>query len=598
MSKPKLALIPSGYKSGKVYSILPNDATGDFDFTRQSIGTRVRKDGLIEEAKTVGSITNLILNSENFSTNWTNFNGASISTDQALAPDGTNTADKIVSNGTNYSFTRPTSNITVTNAKYYTASIYVKADVETVGYIRCDYGTLIYNRKFDLSAGTLSTGFDNTANIPEAERIEELANGWYRVSITDVVNTVSFEMRIYCSDGSASSGDSLFLWGAMVSEGALSDYIKTEGSQETKTVETFTDVPRLDWYNSNCPSLLLEPQRTNQLEYSDEFDNSVWLKDDFTVTTNQKIAPNGTLTADEVFENSATSARFLYQNISVTSGNDYTISFFVKYNSIQYLQLASSTGFSGSEYVNFDIINGTITKNPYNTVASIKQYSNNWFRISITETSTTTTTGRMFFASIPSGTSNRLAGYEGNTSNSFYLWGGQMEQGTYPTSYIKTEASTVTRLKDLCIIDNANNLFDITEGTFFIDVIPFDANANHFITLSDGSNDNRIQFVFRGNGTQYNLFIEADDTFVLSRDISITFDIRNKIAITFKQNEFKIYTNGTLSVTQTSGNVPINLDRYSFSISVGGSEFQGKVYDTRVYDRVLTEAEAIELTTL
>ena len=49
MSKPKLALIPSGYKSGKVYSILPNDATGDFDFDRASEGTRVRKDGLIEE---------------------------------------------------------------------------------------------------------------------------------------------------------------------------------------------------------------------------------------------------------------------------------------------------------------------------------------------------------------------------------------------------------------------------------------------------------------------------------------------------------------------------------------------------------------------
>ena len=67
MSKPKLALIPSGYKSGKVYSILPNHASGDFDFTRQSIGTRVRKDGLIEEAKTVGSITNELLYSEDYS---------------------------------------------------------------------------------------------------------------------------------------------------------------------------------------------------------------------------------------------------------------------------------------------------------------------------------------------------------------------------------------------------------------------------------------------------------------------------------------------------------------------------------------------------
>ena len=125
MSKPTLALIPSGYKSGKVYSILPNDATGDFDFTRQSIGTRVRKDGLIEEAKTSGSITNELLYSEDYSqSQWSKIR-STISTDQTLAPDGTNTADKIIPTADNNTH-RCDQVITLTNNAVYTLSFYVK----------------------------------------------------------------------------------------------------------------------------------------------------------------------------------------------------------------------------------------------------------------------------------------------------------------------------------------------------------------------------------------------------------------------------------------------------------------------------------------
>ena len=136
-------------------------------------------------------------------------------------------------------------------------------------------------------------------------------------------------MRIYCADGSASSGDSLFLWGAMVSEGALSDYIKTEGSQETKTVETFTDVPRLDWYNSNCPSLLLEPQRTNLQVNSEQFDNSLWSKLNTTIEVNSIVSPNGELSADKMI-GSSTSTSYIYDVISLSTSTTYSLSIFVK----------------------------------------------------------------------------------------------------------------------------------------------------------------------------------------------------------------------------------------------------------------------------
>jgi hypothetical protein len=574
MSKPKLALIPSGYKSGKVYSILPNDATGDFDFTRQSIGTRVRKDGLIEEAKTSGSITNLILNSEDFSTNWTNFNGASISTDQALAPDGTNTADKIVSNGTNYSFTRPTSNITVTNAKYYTASIYVKADVETVGYLRCDYGTNIYNRKFDLSAGTLSAGFDNTANIPENERIEELANGWYRVSITDIVDTISFEMRIYCADGSASSGDSLFLWGAMVSEGALSDYIKTEGTTETKRVETFTDVPRLDWLNSNCPSLLLEPQRTNLLKYSEDLTNAVWtVLSDGTgsnpvVTSNYSIAPNGTLTADRV----------VFDKGGGTSGTDYSI---IRQFVSGTTQRVSSIYMKSNTNENYNIgVDDVGTVDVVTVTPQWQRFEHSGsakFRLQLSLRQSQTSD----FADVS-------------------IWGGQLEDGTYPTSYIKTEASTVTRLKDECYGSGTANLFDTEVGVIYLELKKNGLESSFSgLSLSDGTTSNRIQirYVADSNTIQVVVRVGGSAVVVLSHTLTDVTE-RHKIAFKFEADDYAFWVNGAEVGTDTSGALPPNLSEFAFDDGNGANLFFGSVYDARVYTNDLTDTELTELTTL
>jgi len=596
MSKPKLALIPSGYKSGKVYSILPNDASGDFDFTRQSIGTRVRKDGLIEEAKTVGSITNELLYSEDYSqSQWSKIR-STISTDQTLAPDGTNTADKIIPTVDNNTH-RCDQAITLTNSAVYTLSFYAKEGGyncirASIGQTGLTFGSLA---SFNLNTETVSI----TGTVRDAQ-IKSIANDWYRCSITmDTGTTDRIVIGIGNNDSYSFAGDTtsgVFMWGAMVSEGALSDYIKTEGSQETKRVETFTDVPRLDWLNSNCPSLLLEPQRTNLFGYSEEYDQppTYWTKTRFTISADAIISPNGTLTADEVFETVDNNNRFLYQNTSVTSGNDYTISFFVKYNNIQYLQLAGSTSFDLT-YVNFDILNGEIVRNLDNADARIKDFGNGWYRISLTLEATSTTSGRIILCGIPTSTSSRAAGYIGNTSNSFYLWGGQMEQGSYPTSYIKTEASAVTRLKDECLNGGDSDLFNITEGTFFVDSYVYNSGNQTTIGLSDGSDSNKLILIFQSYGTQVRVFSSGG----VSSFLNLTFDQRNKIAVTFKENEYKFFINGVLVGSDTIATVPSGMDRLNFSNRTGTANlFEGKVYDTRVYDRVLTEAEAIELTTL
>ena len=548
MSKPKLALIPSGYKSGKVYSILPNDATGDFDFTRQSIGTRVRKDGLIEEAKTSGSITNVLLYSEDYSqVNWAK-TSVTVTTNQFLAPDGTNSADKL-----DFSSSTSARMAQVINAPAgnYTFSVYLRS-VSGSGDFRI----------------RLQSGGGINLTVSLTEQWQRFDLEYYHSGGASLIPYIGYYID-------ASYIQEVYSWGAMVNEGALSDYIKTEGTTETKTVETFTDVPRLDWLNSNCPSLLLEPQRSNNLKYSEDFSNAVWgLLSAGTgvnpiVTANYSIAPNGTLTAD----------RIIFNQGSGTSGSDYSIIRQVVTSVGQGISSVYMKSNTNDDYViGIDEV-GLGTKDV--TVTP------DWQRFEYSET-----TNDRLQLSLRGGTNSNYADIS--------VWGAMLEQGDYPTSYIKTEASLVTRLKDECINGGDSDLFDITEGTFFVDVTPYKSDSSFTaISLNDDSANNRVEMFFYG-GTNQVRFVLAGGGSGLSLDNyeTITYNTRNKMAVTFNGSIAKVYLNGSLEHTDPSVDAMVGLDRLEFTLFNGTVNFEGKVHDTRVYDRVLTEAEAIELTTL
>ena len=565
MSKPKLALIPSGYKSGKVYSILPNDATGDFDFTRQSIGTRVRKDGLIEEAKTVGSITNELLYSEDYSqSNWAK-TSVTVTTNQELAPDGTNTADKL-----DFSSSTSARMAQVINAPSgnYTFSVYLKS-VSGSGDFRI----------------RLQSGGGINLTVSLTEQWQRFDLEYYHSGGASLIPYIGYYID-------ASYIQEVYSWGAMVSEGALSDYIKTEGTTETKTVETFTDVPRLDWLNSNCPSLLLEPQRTNLQVGSEQFSNSsIWSRARGTAIADQQISPNGEYTADKILGD-GTGTTYFYDGISFTSGLEYAISIFVKPINVTTFVIQNFTEFGTAT---FDIQNGTLSGVSGSLISqNIQKYGNGWYRCSAIYDCTST------------GSKNIGYGIQNFNGDQFYLWGAQVEQGSYSTSYIKTEASTVTRLKDFISGGGNANLFNSLEGTFFVEMASFlnaQTNSNG-IELTDSSGQNRVTIQYDTTNNQIRAEIKLANV-QQAIFFSTSYDVTNfnKIAVTYKYNEAKLYINGSLISTDTSVNIfaedTLTEVRSTIAgISSGAFNLQAKIKDLRVYDRVLTEAEAIELTTI
>ena len=332
-------------------------------------------------------------------------------------------------------------------------------------------------------------------------------------------------------------------------DGDFDFYRASKGTRvrEDGLIEEVTDnVPRLDWYDSNCPSLLLEPLRTNLQVYSEGFDNVAWIKSRTTITANDTISPNGELTADKI-TGDGTGTSYVYDGISLTNGNTYTISIFVK--PIINISSFAINVFGSVGTAPFDLINKTIgTLTGDFTSAKIEDYGNGWLRCSAVMTLSSTT-----------GTKNIGYGLFNFNGDQFYLFGAQVEEGDYPTSYIKTEASTVTRLKDECLNGGDSDLFDITEGSFFVDVTPFKASEFHRITLSNNTTDEEIIFLFYSNNTQVQIISESSGVGQVSYTTNITFDIQNKLAFTFKKNQFKFYVNGNLVHTDTSGNIATGL---------------------------------------
>jgi len=360
--------------------------------------------------------------------------------------------------------------------------------------------------------------------------------------------------------------------------------VRKDGLIEELTVD---DTPRLDWLNSDCPSLLLEPQRTNIQAYSENFSGAAWTPAFSTITANSSICPNGELTAYKLETTSSVGS--LNGFLQITANTEYTYSLFVKADttSICKIELYDTLSGGASYYyglVNFDMSTETITTSL--ATASFDKLDGGWYRLKITATSPNPLQGGGTGVSI----SLTQAG-------SIFIWGGQMEAGGYATSYIKNvdDINGVTRLKDECINGGDADLFDITEGTFFVDSYVYNSGNFTTISLSDGSVSNRLALIFQNYGTQVRVLSSGG----VDSYLNLTFDQRNKIAVTFKENEYKFFINGALVGSDTTATVPSGIDRLNFSNNTNVSNhFEGKVYDTRVYNRVLTEAEAITLTTI
>jgi hypothetical protein len=465
-----LLLVPSGYKSGVVYSEIPTDGDGDLTFTRASSATRVNSDGLIESPR-----TNLLLRSEDLTNGWST-EGLTVTANQTTAPDGNTTADTIQETAVTDVHRVYRSGITTVASTNYAFSFYVKKD--TRRYVR-----LVLNQttnaeiwaaaQFDLDNQTYTSGVGSGGGTFVSASILPDANGFYRITLVATATTTTTFAFLTLSDGTAiSSSDSrgcnvylgntsnrIYAWGAQFETGSTAtEYIPTTNSVRTTFAGITQDgtsasnVPRLDYSQGSCPALLLEPQRTNLVTYSEQFDNGAWSKTDITVTQNDAISPDGYQNADLITTGVSNSDQ-ISRTITLAATNTITQSVFIKRvggaDWVDFITVRN--GFANAVKVWFNISTLTVGGNyaagttSLNS-ASIENYGNGWLRLIVTTTDSTNNTN--FDTRLRTASAN-LSDTRVNNS-SYYLWGIQLEAGSYATSYIPTTSATVTRLADSC----------------------------------------------------------------------------------------------------------------------------------------------------
>ena len=572
-----LVMIPSGYKDQKVYSVKPIDGSGDLTFSRASSATRVNSSGLVEKVR-----ENLLLQSNTFSTGWSLANTTIASGQEDR--NGSNNA-WLLTKSAGGGYIRQTS---LTSTVFSTFSVYVKAADSDYVLLLCGSGQSAY---FDLVNGTVISG--TTASI------ESAGNGFYRCSIVN--NTTATDARIYPAENgsiSASTG-SVVIMDAQFEQTDFgpTPYIATTSS--AVSVGPVSGLPRLDYSGgASCPSLLLEPQRTNIALYSEQFDNAVWTKSNATITANQVVSPDGYTNAEFIVPANGVDGVITQGAFSFTSGTSYTLSVYGKKEDFNFLLLAfPSAAFPTNNRVGlFDLNAGTVASATQSgTGAVITNVGNGWYRCSISIAANATNSGNIVIAAR---SSNNLTSL-GNGTDGIYIWGAQLEAGAYATSYVPCLSTAVTRVADRAYKTGISSLIGQTEGTLFAEFTPTsNENAEVVQMVATNPSDNIVSIAC-GSGYIFGVVYTASSYRfqpVISRTIpNNTF----KVAICYKNNDFAFFINGE-KVAQSSNSyiptAPLTQIYLNENVLFPRNTINHK--NVLTFSVKLSDAQCIELTTL
>ena len=350
--------------------------------------------------------------------------------------------------------------------------------------------------------------------------------------------------------------------------------------------------------DSGCGSWLLEPQSTNLITYSEDFSDSSWAKTQTIIEAANIAMPNGVINGYKLFANTSNVSHWIEVSPfpTATSGQNFTLSLFIKSAGSDFIQVASSTGFN-SRYQNFNISTGTKASGDISD-SSITDFGNGWYRISVTEI-TTGTNARYLIAPILSDV-GRNPLFAGNANeDGVYIWGAQLENLSYATSYIPTNGAIATRLADVATNSGNSTLINSTEGVLYAEIAALaDDSTFRLISISDGTNSNRIYLAFSNN---YNK-ITANITSGGVSQGSIHYTSTNlllfhKIALKYKLNDFQLWIDGIKVATDTTATMPTGLNRLNFTNGDGVQTFfYGKAKALATFP-ILTDAELQSLTT-
>ena len=375
-------------------------------------------------------------------------------------------------------------------------------------------------------------------------------------------------------------------------------YTDQNGTIQTAAV----NAPRWDYdpVTHALRGVLIEEARTNIALQSSNL-ALTWSPVDATMTAGISGAPDGTASMTRMAEAATTNIHVVIQNIATVASASYTMSAYAKAAQNRYLELSlDDSGGSNGGFAVFDLQAGTVTQAVARGTgvlgaSAIVAVGNGIYRCSFTTTMGAATAGRVIIALSQTPTPGFAPSYPGNASNGLLIWGAQVEQGAFPTSYIVTTGATVTRAVDTPSL-SVTGAYVPPGGSWFAEYIRLNPPSGGFrriITISPGNNASQLMSDDNGTACQF------DGGAIQTGSGTAAIGTIVRAASTWTSGQAKLCQNGGTVATSASlvngyptvGPVPI------FTNTVPADSSSGYIRRLSYWPRVLSNTEMQTVTT-
>jgi len=628
MALPNMAMIPSGYKPTKLYSVLPTPAdigselieNGDFstdtkwskgtgfsisggsancDGTQTANTTLVQQGGILGATLsfTVGKtykvnfdivvtssfITNIEVGggyeNDNFDTsgNYTTYITALSTNDRftfTATPDFIGSID-------NVSVLEAISDADFTVERASSATrVNEQGLIETPEFILSD--ELVSNG--DFSDGStdwvVGSGWSVTNGKASCDGTDTGVSGWLRqnnIIVSGKSYKVTFDVTTTDIGTVLRINDTNYGIATIKGSGSKTIYFTSRGysiafsQDKTASIDNISiveiereNIPRIDYTGGGCPVLLTEPQSTNLVKDSEDFTQGSWIHN-----SNLGITPNTTISPDGTQNADSLvysgSGNRLGVDIAMTINTKYALSIYYKNNGGN-----NQIPFSGSN----------------TTGATTVTITDEWARYTVIFTATATATSNLRFMS-------------GMANANLFAWGAQIEELDYATSYMPTYGEIASRATETVKgVENANT-YNSTEGVLFAEVAGLSDgdDDDRFISLSDGTTDNQVSVYLNTLSGKISGLVSSNNVDAYLNSVTHNQLDFNKIALSYKGNDINLWVNGVKASTVTTQNAPIGLSVLKLIAAVGANKaFYGKTSQVQVFNTALSDFELKLLT--
>ena len=382
------------------------------------------------------------------------------------------------------------------------------------------------------------------------------------------------------------------------------------------------NIPRFDHdpITGESKGLLIEESRTNQMINSSNVTGATLYNG--TITGNATTAPDGTTTADQ-FECSTANAMHRVDNAftsgQIANSTAYSFSVFVKANGYDKLHIRYGGYGADNHGLGYDLSDGTTFAGKFDgtgaldpvTSSSMVAYHNGWYRCTFTFTTASNATSGTSTINYYVSNSESTTNFAGDGSSGMYFWGGQMEVGGFPTSYLPTDGQKATRGADQVTVSGSDftDFYNDLEGTFavshsILSAVPDGRNCYVF-EVSDGGSSH---VAFRYNDVNSSFANKPAFHSVYNNSLSASMNATGtytrgeivKGAMTAKASSFKATWNGETIQTDGSGSLfgpgstgQLAIGRYH---PTPGYELNGHIQRMMYWPKQLSSNQLVNLT--